>query len=78
MTDTGSRIAIRVGSWAILVGILAYYGFAAFWLFSAEDLNLGFKILIGIMAGGAGLVFTAVLRRRLIDRKTDPYKDVRI
>jgi hypothetical protein len=36
------------------------------------------KLVIGAMYGGLALLFFSVLRQRLIERKTDKYKDVEI
>ena len=36
------------------------------------------KLIAGAIYGGLGILFISVLRQRLIERKTDKYKDVEI
>ena len=57
----------------MVVGAIGLVGF----LFS-DDISIGVKLLLIAVYGGLGLLLFSVLRQRLIERKTDKYKDVEI
>jgi anti-sigma factor RsiW len=57
----------------LVVGAIGLVGF----LFS-DDIPIGVKLLLIAVYGGLGLLLFSVLRQRLIERKTDKYKDVEI
>ena len=61
-----------IAGWVIIGGI----GLFAF-LF-ASDISIGMKFLLVAIYGGLGLLFFSVLRQRVIEHKTDKYKDVEI
>ena len=71
--------ATRSIGWLLLIGgFLAIGGIAIFAFVTDPDIELHMKLIIGaIYVGFAGLFFS-VLRQRLIERKSDKYKDVEI
>lgn len=71
--------ASRGFGWLLLVGgILACAGIAVIAFLTDPTIKLGAKIIAGAVYGGTTLLFISVLRQRLIERKTDKYKDVEI
>ena len=44
----------------------------------APDVSLTVKLIVGAIYLGMAFLLVSVLRQRLIDRKTDKYKDVEI
>ena len=78
MNDTTVRTTRGIG-WLLFVGammIIAAIGIYEFVIDSS--INTFMKLLIGGMYLGLALLFVSVLRQRLIERKTDKYKDVEI
>lgn len=71
--------ATRGIGWLILIGA-ALVGVGAFLIAFLGDPGIGFreKMIFGGIYGGLLLLFISVLRQRLIERKTDKYKDVEI
>jgi hypothetical protein len=47
-------------------------------IFIEPETPLHIKLLLGSVIGGGGLLFGSVLRQRLIARKTDKYKNVKL
>jgi len=43
-----------------------------------DGIALGMKVILFAIYGGLAVLFYSVLRQRLIERKTDKYKDVEI
>lgn len=78
MDDTTVQTTRSLGWLSFIAGLLVIgaIGLAGF-LFS-DDIPLGMKFLIIAIYGGLGLLLFSVLRQRLIERKTDKYKDVEI
>ena len=78
MNDTGVRASALVG-WILFIGglLLAAGVFVVGLLFDSDLGILGKLIVVGVYGGLAGLLIS-VLRQRLIERKTDKYKNVRI
>ncbi|MEM8817596.1 MAG: zf-HC2 domain-containing protein [Pseudomonadota bacterium] len=78
MNDTGVRVTAAIG-WILLIGgTILGAGVFVFALLFNPSIGLFEKLLIvGVYGGLAGLLI-AVLRQRLIERKTDKYKNVRI
>ena len=58
------------------VVIIAGVGLVAF--ITNPDMPVGMKLLLIAIYGGLALLLFSVLRQRLIERKTDKYKDVEI
>jgi anti-sigma factor RsiW len=76
--DAPARLSAGIG-WLLLVGgllLLAGYGIYEFVI----DTTIGtaFKLIVAAVYLGLAGLFAAVLRQRLLERKTDKYKDVEI
>ena len=78
MDDTTVKVSRGIG-WLLFVGgllIIAGIGVIAF--LTSSSLGAGEKLLVSAVYIGLGALFVSVLRQRLIERKTDRYKDVEI
>jgi anti-sigma factor RsiW len=78
--DDNAVKTTRGAGWLLLIGgALIGGGFLAWEVFSgASELSTLGKVIFGGIYGGLLLLFISVLRQRLIERKTDKYKDVEI
>ena len=78
MKDNLVRSTSNVG-WLLLIGgIVIGGGVAIFeWVYT-PDVPLLVKFVVGAIYLGLALLLLSVLRQRLIERKTDKYKDVEI
>ncbi len=78
MNETGVRTSRGI-RWLLLIGgVLALAGIAVYEFLTDPGLELHMKLFIGAVYGGLAILFFSVLRQRLIERKTDKYKDVEI
>ncbi len=78
MGDITVRTSRAIG-WLLLVGgILAAVGFGIYDFVFNSSASLFEKFIVGAIYLGLAGVFLSVLRQRLIERKTDKYKDVEI
>ena len=78
MNDPGVRVSALIGWTLFIGGLLLAAGVFVVSLLLDDDLGLlGKLIIVGVYGGLAGLLIS-VLRQRLIERKTDKYKNVRI
>ena len=79
MDDTTVKATRGIG-WLLLIGgALIGIGVGVIEILSSESsLSLIEKLIVGGIYGGLLLIFISVLRQRLIERKTDKYKDVEI
>lgn len=78
MNDTGVRASALIGWTLFIGGLLLAAGVFVVSLLLDDDFGiLGKLIVVGVYGGLAGLLIS-VLRQRLIERKTDKYKNVRI
>ena len=78
MDDTAVKVSRGVG-WLLLIGFaLAGAGFVIYEFVSSSSRTLTEKLLVGGIYLGLALLFFSVVRQRLIERKTDKYKDVEI
>jgi anti-sigma factor RsiW len=70
----------RGAGWLLLIGgALLGGGLLAYEVFSgASELSMLEKVIFGGIYGGLLLLFISVLRQRLIERRSDKYKDVEI
>jgi len=78
MDDVAVKTSRGIG-WLLFIGgvlIAAGIGLVAF--VTEPTISAMEKLLIGAVYGGLGLLFISVLRQRLVERKTDKYKDVGI
>ena len=78
MPDNVVRATSSVGWLLLIVGIVIGVGIAIFQWGIAPDVSLSIKLLVGAIYLGMAFLLVSVLRQRLIDRKTDKYKDVEI
>ncbi|MEC8833372.1 MAG: hypothetical protein VYC07_01625 [Pseudomonadota bacterium] len=78
MQDNMVRSTSSIG-WLLLIGgIVIVGGVAIFeWIYT-PDVPLMVKLIVGAVYLGLALLLISVLRQRLIERKTDKYKDVEI
>jgi len=78
MDEPAVRTTRSIG-WLLLVGgVLIATGIGLFAFVFSSSLSVVEKLIAGAIYGGLALLFYSVLRQRLIERKTDKYKDVEI
>ncbi len=78
MSDTTVRRTRGIG-WLLLTGgVLACLGIGVFAVLFDSSISVVEKLIVSAVYGGLALLFYSVLRQRLIERKTDKYKDVEI
>jgi len=78
-SDVTARTSRGIGWLALIGGLLLAAGFAIYEFVKELDSMSPLSILIiGGIYGGLLLLFVSVLRQRLVERKTDRYKDVEI
>jgi len=78
MNDSTVQTTRNIGWLMFIAGLLAIAGIGVFGFLFSDEIPLTMKlIMIGVYGGLATLLFS-VLRQRLIERKTDKYKDVEI
>ena len=74
-----SHGAVRGLGWILLlVGVLGISGIAIYQFVIDTSMPMHIKVLSGAAWIGLGILFGSVLRQRLVERKTDKYKDVEI
>lgn len=65
--------------WILLIaGVLGISGIAIYQFVIDTSMPTYIKVLTGLVWIGLGILLISVLRQRLIERKTDKYKDVEI
>ena len=70
---------MRLLGWLLLIGGgLTMAGFVAWALLADADTPLLFALAVFAIYGGLGLVLLSVLRQRLVEHKTDKYRNVRL
>ena len=78
MDDTTVRVSRGIG-WVLFIGgLLIVAGIGVFVFITSDGIGTGEKLLVSAIYAGLGALFVSVLRQRLIERKTDRYKDVEI
>lgn len=78
MNDTTVRTTRGTG-WLLLIGgILVAMGIGLVSFLLSASTGIAEKLIVSAIYGGLALLFYSVLRQRLIERKTDKYKDVEI
>lgn len=78
MNDTAVQTSRGIG-WLLLIGgVLTAGGIGVVGFLFSSSTGIVEKLFIGAIYGGLALLFYSVLRQRLIERKTDKYKDVEI
>lgn len=65
--------------WLLMIaGVLVIAGIVLVSFITDPGMSVGMKLVIGAIYGGLVLLLVSVIRQRLIERKTDKYKDVEI
>ena len=79
MDDTTVKATRGIG-WLLLIGgALIGVGVGVYeFIITPSTLSFVEKLIVGGIYGGMLLIFISVLRQRLIERKSDRYKDVEI
>jgi hypothetical protein len=78
MDNATVRTSRGIGWLLILGGVLLAMGIGVYEFVIDSSLGLVEKLIAGAIYGGLAVLFFSVLRQRLIERKTDKYKDVEI
>ena len=78
MQDSGVRTSRNIGWMLFITGVLVAIGAAIVAFLAADDMPLWTKVMFFAIYGGLAVLLYSVLRQRLIERKTDKYKDVEI
>jgi anti-sigma factor RsiW len=78
MDDTAVKLSRGTGWFLLIGGLLAIAGIAIVMFLTSSSISGVEKLLISAVYLGLGALFVSVLRQRLIERKTDKYKDVEI
>lgn len=76
--STSNRTLATLGWVAIIGGFVALGVLIVAGFVTDDSVSVGMKWLIGLPYAGFGLLFVAVLRRRLRESRTDKYNDVEI
>ena len=78
MDDVTVNVSRGIG-WLLFVGgLLLVAGFGIYEFIIDSSLDFMTKLMVSAIYLGLGALFVSVLRQRLIERKTDKYKDVEI
>lgn len=78
MNDMTVKVSRGIGWLLFLGGLLLLAGFAIHEFVIDTSMDLFFKLLVSSVYLGLGALFVSVLRQRLVERKTDKYRDVEI
>lgn len=78
MDDTTVQTSRGIGWLLFIGGLLGALSIGAYELVFDSSLSLLEKLIVGAIYGGLVALLLSVLRQRLIERKTDKYKDVEI
>ncbi len=78
MEDTGVKISRGIGWILLICGILAVIGIGVVGFLTTSSMGGWEKLIIGSAYIGLGALLISVVRQRLIERKSDRYKDVEI
>lgn len=78
MNDSSVETSRNVGWILFIVGMLAIGLVMVFGVLMDGGISVGMKLILFAIYGGLGVLLYSVLRQRLIERKTDKYKDVEI
>lgn len=78
MDDKIVRLTRGIG-WVLFLGaLLIIGGIAVFQFLTDAGVEGSWKLLVSALYLGLAALFVSVLRQRLLERKTDRYKDVEI
>lgn len=78
MNDNTVKTTRQIGWLMFIAGLLAIAGIGVFGFLFSNEVSFGMKLIIFAVYGGLAILLISVLRQRLIERKTDKYKDVEI
>ena len=78
INDSRVQTPRSIGWLLFIAGLLAVAGIVLVQLFFNDEIPIGMKLLMVAIYGGLAALLYSVLRQRLIERKTDKYKDVEI
>jgi len=78
MSDTSVRSSRGIGWFLLIGGVLLAGGIGVFGFVTDPDVEWYVKLITGAIYGGLALLFISVLRQRLVEQKSDKYKDVEI
>lgn len=78
MNDNTVQTTRRIGWLMFIAGLLAIAGIGVFEFLFSDETPVAMKLIIIAVYGGLAILLFSVLRQRLIERKTDKYKDVEI
>jgi len=78
MNDSGVEITRGIGWLIFIIALLVIAGTGLVNFVFTDDMSIGMKLVLVGIYGGLLLLLFSVLRQRLIERKTDKYKDVEI
>lgn len=78
MNDFGVHTPRRIGWLMLIAGLLAIAGIGLIGFLFSDEIHIGMKLILIAIYGGLATLLYSVLRQRLIERKTDKYKDVEI
>ncbi len=78
MSDPTVRVTRGIGWLLLLGGFLALGGIGVYAFVTDTTVNWFAKLAVAAVYGGFAALFISVLRQRLIERKSDKYKDVEI
>ncbi|MDX2427288.1 MAG: zf-HC2 domain-containing protein [Xanthomonadales bacterium] len=78
MNDSTVQTTRRIGWLMLIAGLLVIAGIGIVGFLFSDEVPVGMKLIIIAVYGGLATLLFSVLRQRLIERKTDKYKDVEI
>lgn len=78
MDDKTVQTSRNIGWLMFIAGLLVIAGIGLFGFLFSSEIPMGMKLLMIAIYVGLALLLFSVLRQRLIERKTDKYKDVEI
>jgi hypothetical protein len=78
MKDDVVEITRGIGWLMFIAGLLAIAGVMLVIFFFNDEIPIGIKLIMIAIYGGLATLLFSVLRQRLIERKTDKYKNVEI
>ena len=78
MNDSTVQASRGIGWLLFIGGVLAVTGIGIYEFVIDSSVGTMTKLIVGAIYGGLAILFFSVLRQRLIERKTDKYKDVEI
>lgn len=78
MNDLTVKTTRGIGWLLFIAGALLLGGYAIYEIVTDASVSLTLKLFLGAFYLGLAVLFVSVLRQRLIERRSDKYKDVEI